>query len=114
VRRGNVAGLLVLTALVGSYAIALYSQIHRVNQFCAAMRPGLDVHQIADIAKKYDVGFANIRNPNSVELRSLGIKDKKKDNTWFFGVAAPMTMGDHACGVYHDYHVVISSRLSPD
>lgn len=113
-RRGNLVGLVALAALVGGYAIALYSQIHHVNQFCAAMKPGLDVHRIADIATKYDVGFENIRNSNSVERRILGIKDEKKDNTWFFGVAAPMTMGDHACGVYHDYHVVISSRLSPE
>ena len=27
-RRGNLAGLFALTALVGGYAIALYSQIH--------------------------------------------------------------------------------------
>ena len=112
-RTGNIVGLVVLTALVGTYAIALYGQIHRVNQFCAEMKPGLDIHRIADIATKYDVGSANIRNPTSVELKTLGIKDKKQDNTWFFGVAAPMTMGDHACGVYHDYHVVTSSRLSP-
>jgi hypothetical protein len=57
------------------------------------MKPGLDVHRISDIATKYDVGFENIRNPNSVELRALGIKDEKKENTWFFGVAAPMTRG---------------------
>ena len=107
-------GLLVFGALVGGYAIALYSQIHHVNEFCAAMKPGLDVHRIADIATKYDVGFANIRNPNSVELKTLGIRDEKQDNTWVFWVAAPMTIGDHACGVYHDYHVVISSWLSPE
>jgi hypothetical protein len=112
-RTGNIVGLVALSALVGSYAIALHSQIHRVNQFCAEMKPGLDVHRIADIAAKYDVGFANIRDPKSVELKTLGIKDKGKDNTWFFGVAAQMTMGDHACGVYHDYNVVTSSRLSP-
>lgn len=113
-RRGIMASILVVTALIGSYAIALYSQIHRVNQFCAAMKPGLDVHRIADIATKYDVGFEDIRNPNSVESKTLGIKDTKQDNTWVFGVAAPMTMGDHACVVYHDYHVVTSSWLSPE
>jgi hypothetical protein len=78
------------------------------------MKPGLDVHRIADIAAKYDVGFSEVRNKNSVELRTLGVKDSKQDNTWFFGVAAPMTIGDHACGVYHDYHVVTSSRLSSE
>jgi hypothetical protein len=109
VRRGNLVGLLVLTALVGGYAIALYSQTHHVNQFCAEMKPGLNVHRIADIATKYDVGFEYIRNPSSVELRTLGIKDEKNDNTWFLSVAAPLTIGEHECRVYHDYHVVTRS-----
>ena len=113
-RKGSIIGFLIFTALIGSYFIALNSQIHRVNQFCAAMKPGLDVHRIADIATKYDVGFADVRNRNSVELKTLGIKDTKQDNIWFFAVAAPMTIGDHACGVYHNYHVMTSSWLSPE
>jgi hypothetical protein len=114
VRRASVVGLVVFIGLIGAYFIALNSEIRRVNEFCEEMKPGLDVHRIASIATKYDVGFLAVRDPKSVDLRNLGVKDSKNDNIWFFGVAAPMTMGDHACGVYHDYHVVTKSWLSPE
>ena len=113
-RRASVIGLAILVGLVGVYFIALNSEIRRVNEFCAEMKPGLDVHRIAGIATKYDVGYPAVRDPKSVDLRSLGVKDSKEDNAWFFAVAAPMTIGDHACGVYHDYHVVTKSWLSPE
>ena len=38
-RKGSIIGVLLFTALIGGYFIALNSQIHRVNQFCAAMKP---------------------------------------------------------------------------
>jgi hypothetical protein len=49
-RKGSVIGILILASLIGGHFIALHSQIHRVNQFCAAMRPGLDIRRISDIA----------------------------------------------------------------
>jgi hypothetical protein len=93
------------------YPIALWRDIKTVDNFCAEMQPGLDVRKIAGIANKYDVGFKNIRDPKSVDNEKLGFKLTDKENTWFFAVGAPMTIGEHACGVYHNNKVVLSTSL---
>jgi hypothetical protein len=76
------------------------------------MQPGLDVRKIAGIANHYGVGFKDVRNPKSVDDEKLGIKLEGKENTWFFCVAAPMTIGEHACCVYHNNKVVLSTPLN--
>jgi len=75
------------------------------------MQPGLDVRKIAEIASKYDVGFKDVRDPKSVDNEKLGSKLAGKESTWFFAVGAPATMGEHACGVYHNNKVVLSASL---
>ena len=77
------------------------------------MQAGLDVNEIHKIADKYDVGHQNVRDPNSIKNGSLGFKQSDKENTWFFAVAAPMTIGEHACGVYHDNQVVLAASKRP-
>jgi len=104
--------LKLLIFIVGIFIIYSYflnRDINKIDSFCEEMKTGLDVNQIPVIAQKYNVGFKNIKDPNSIKNRSLGIKVEEKENTWFFAVAAPMTIGEHACSVYHDYKTVISA-----
>ena len=103
----------VLGVLIGVYLFFVFRDIKKIDDFCSEMQPGLDVNEIHKIAEKYDVGHANVRDPNSIKNGSLGFKQAGKENTWFFAVAAPMTIGEHACGVYHDNHVVMSASKRP-
>ncbi len=103
----------VFGALTIVYLFFLFRDIRKIEDFCNEMQPGLDVNEIHKIAKKYDVASPYVRDPNSVAIGSLGIKIENKENTWFFAVAAPMTIGEHACGVYHDYKVVLSASKQP-
>lgn len=103
----------VLGVLIGVYVFFLYRDIKKIEDFCNEMQPGLDLYEVHKIADKYDVGHKHVRDPNSVKNGSLGIKIKDKENTWFFAVAAPMTIGEHACGVYHDNKVVVSASKRP-
>jgi len=100
-----------LVVLMCVYLFFLNRDIKKIDSFCSEMVPSLDINQVHVIAEKYDVGFKNVRDPNSVKNQTLGVKVKDKENTWFFGVGAPLTVGEHSCGVYHDYHVVLSARL---
>jgi hypothetical protein len=100
----------IITALIAVYLFFLSRDIKRIDEFCGEMVPGLDVNQVHVIAEKYGVGFKNIRDPNAIKNQTLGIKVTDKENTWFFAVAAPMTVGEHACGVYHNYRVVLSAE----
>ncbi len=100
----------ILSALFFVYLFFLERDIKKVDNFCSEMVPGLDINQVHTIANKYDVGFNDVRDPNSVKNKTLGIKVTDKENTWFFSVGAPMTFGEHACDVYHDYHVVLSAK----
>jgi hypothetical protein len=100
----------VLMALMFVYMFFLGRDVKKIDDFCGEMVSGLDINKVHGIAEKYDVGFKNIRDPNAVKNQTLGIKVTDKENTWFFAVAAPMTIGEHACGVYHDYHVVLSAK----
>ena len=101
---------MILILIFVGYIFALGRDIKKVDDFCNEMRTGLDVRKVAEIARKYDVGFKYVRDPDSVDKQSLGIKLKDKDNTWFFAVAAPLTIGEHACGVYHDNKVILSAK----
>ena len=100
----------ILAVLVAIYLFFLYRDIKKVDDFCSEMEAGLDVNKVHTIAEKYDIGFSYVRNQNAVENKSLGTKIEGKENTWFFVVAAPMTIGEHACSVYHDNHVVLSAN----
>lgn len=100
----------ILLALMIIYLFFLSRDIKKIDNFCSEMVPELDINQVHIIAEKYDVGFKSVRDPNSVKNRTLGIKVTDRENTWFFAVAAPMTIGEYACGVYHDYHVVLSAK----
>src|ERR1700740_2102115 len=101
---------LIIVVGVVIYLIALKRDIQRVDDFCAEMKPGLDVHKVSEIANKYAVGFHDVRDPGSVDRGQLGVKLKDKDNTWVFGVASLMTTGEHVCDVYHDNKVIISAK----
>ena len=103
----------LLSALIGVYAFFLFRDIHKIEDFCIEMQPGLDVNEIHKIAEKYDVGHQSVRDPNSVINGRLGFKLQDKESTWFFAVAAPMTIGEHACGVYHNNKVVLSASKQP-
>jgi len=103
----TITALIVIFIIYGFFLIR---DIKKVDNFCSEMKPGLDVNQIHLIADKYGVGFSHVRDPNSVKNQKLGIKLTDKENTWFFAVGAPMTIGEHACGVYHDNHVVLSAK----
>lgn len=103
----------VLSVLIAVYLFFLFRDIEKIEEFCNEMQPGMDLNEIHKIADKYDVGSQYVRDPNSVKNGSLGIKIEDKENTWFFAVAAPMTIGEHACGVYHDYRVVLSASKRP-
>lgn len=105
-----VVGFIILC--VAGYMIALKRDIDSVNNFCSEMKAGLDVRSIASIADKYDVGFKNIRDPKSVDNGTLGSEVNGSLGVWFFVVASPMTVGEHACGVYHNNKVVLSSKVS--
>lgn len=100
----------LLLALMLIYLFFLVRDMKKVDDFCGEMVPGLDVSRIPLIAQKYDVGFKRIQAPDAVKNRALGIKAEDAENTWFFAVASLMTMGEHACGVYHDYRVVLSAK----
>ena len=104
--------LLLIFLFIAGYLLALRWDIKRVDQFCAEMRPGLDVRKVAEIANRHSVGFKYVRDPGSVDTQKLGIKLTDKENTWFFAVAAPMTVGEHACDVYHDNKVILSAKAS--
>ena len=71
------------------------------------MKPGLSVKVIPELAKKYNV------HPPSIREGKLGGKVKGQKNTWSFYVSAPMTIGEHACGVYHNQKVVLSAAKYP-
>ena len=103
----------VLGAVISVYLFFLFQDIRKIEHFCNEMQPGLDLNEVHKIADKYDVGHKYVRDPNSAKNGSLGIKIKDKENTWFFAVAAPMTIGEHACGVYHDNKVVLSASKRP-
>ncbi|HEX5056545.1 MAG TPA: hypothetical protein VFX02_08615 [Gammaproteobacteria bacterium] len=98
--------------LIIVYLVLLELDIKRVDDFCNEMKPGLEVSRIPMIAQKYNVGFEAIRDPDSIKNRTLGIQDDTKTDTWFFAVGAPMTVGEHACMVYHNYQVVLSAAAS--
>ncbi len=101
-------GLLFILILI--YSLFLYRDIKKVDDFCSEMKPGLAVNEIANIARKHDVVFDYARKPDSVKNGTLGFKMKDRENTWFFAVGAPMTVGEHGCGVYHNNQVVLSSK----
>ena len=101
----------VFIIFVFAYGVFVYFDTQKVNAFCEEMKPGLEVTQIHTIAQKHDVGFESIRDPNSVKNHKLGIKLKDQKDSWFFAVAAPSTMGEHSCGVYHDNKVIISASI---
>ncbi len=103
----------VLGVVIAVYLFFLFRDIRKIEDFCNEMQPGLDLHEVHKIANKYDVGSQYVRDPESVINGSLGIKIKDKENTWFFVVAAPMTIGEHACGVYHDHRIVLSASKQP-
>ena len=103
----------LIGVLIAVYAFFLYRDIRKIENFCNEIQPGLDVIEIHKIAGKYGVGHQNVRDRNSVKNGRLGIKIQNKESTWFFAVAAPMTIGEHACGVYHDYKVVLSASKWP-
>jgi hypothetical protein len=106
----SIIGLILFLLLFVGYPVALWWNIKKVDNFCIEMKPGLEVIKIADIANRYNVGFKNIRDPQSVALGKLGIKTG--DQEWVFYVPASMTMGEHACGVYHNNKVVLSAKVS--
>ena len=103
----------LLGVLIGVYAFFLFRDIKKIEDFCNEMQPGLDVNEIHKIAGIYDAGSQYVRDPNSIKNGSLGYKLQDKENTWFFAVAAPMTIGEHACGVYHNNKVVLSASKQP-
>jgi hypothetical protein len=103
----------VLSVLIVVYLFFLSRDIKKIDDFCNEMQPGLDVNEIHRIADKYDVGSQYVRDPNAIKNGSLGFKPQDKENTWFFAVAAPMTIGEHACGVYHNNKVVLSASKQP-
>lgn len=103
--------LVSLFVLMAVFLFFLFQETADVNAFCEAMKPGLDVHEIPKIAQRYDVVPKRVQDPKSITDHKLGIKVGGKEDTWFFAVAAPATMGEHACGVYHDYHQVLSASL---
>ncbi|QKJ67204.1 hypothetical protein HQN60_11100 [Deefgea piscis] len=105
---GSAKILLAVAVLALAYLFFLNRDIRRVDGFCSEMKAGLDVNKVHVIAEKYDVGFSSVRDPDSVKTQSLGVKLDDRENTWFFAVAAPMTMGEHACGIYHNNQVVLS------
>jgi len=102
----------IVAVVVAGYLITLKSEINSVNNFCGEMQAGLDVRKIAAIADKYDVGFKNIRDPKSVDDKTLGKKVDGNEDVWFFVVASSMTIGEHGCGVYHNNKVVLSAKIS--
>ncbi len=106
-------GIAVLGAVIAVYSFFLFRDINKIEDFCDEMQPGLSVNEIHKIADRYDVGHKSVRDPNAAANGSLGIKIEDRENTWFFAVAAPMTIGEHACGVYHDYTVVLSASKRP-
>lgn len=105
---GTAKILLLFAVLVLVYLFFLSRDIRKIDGFCSEMKAGLDVNKVHVIAEKYDVGFSYVLDPDSVKTQSLGVKLDDRENTWFFAVAAPMTMGEHACGIYHNNQVVLS------
>jgi hypothetical protein len=105
-----VLGFIILC--VAGYLVVLKRDINSVDYFCSEMKAGLDVRSIASIADKYDVGSKNIHDPKSVDNETLGTKVNGSLGVWFFVVASPMTVGEHACGVYHNNKVVLSAKIS--
>ena len=103
--------LYFIGAAIIIYIFLLNRDIAKVDKFCEEMKPGLDVNSVHVIANKYGVGFKNTRDTKSVESQSLGIKLEEQENTWFFVVPAPMTIGEHACGVYHNNKVILSAEI---
>ena len=103
----------VLGVLIGVYSFFLFRDIKKIEDFCNEMQPGLNLNEIHKIADQHDVGSQYVRDPNSIKNGSLGYKLQDKENTWFFAVAAPMTIGEHACGVYHNNKVVLSASKQP-
>lgn len=100
----------ILVVLMVVYSLVGIWDVNKVDKFCSEMTPGLDINKVHVIAEKYDVGFKYVRDPNAVKNQTLGTKVTDKENIWLFSVAAPMTMGEHACVVYHDYRVVLSAK----
>ena len=101
------ASAAVLLLIVVGYPTALWWDIKKVENFCADMKPGLSVAQIPALAARHHVDLRGFREGH------LGVKVDRRKDTWFIAVAAPMTIGEHACGVYHNQKVVISARKVP-
>nr|WP_086938199.1 hypothetical protein [Thaumasiovibrio occultus] len=102
----------VIVCIAGTYWFFLNRSVNKVTEFCDAIHPGLDVNQISVLATRYDVGSKAIQDPQSVQREQLGVVNQEAENSYFFIVASPLTMGDHACIVYHDYHTVQARDLS--
>ena len=105
--------LVLLIALMAVYLFSLFKETENIDAFCNAMKPGLDVHEIPKIAQRFDVAPKSVQDPRSIANHKLGIKVEGKEDTWSFAVAAPATVGEYACVVYHNYHQVLSASLSP-
>lgn len=85
--------------------------LNSYDTFCNAMVSGLAIQQVSVIANQLGLDTKKIRDPRSIINKTLGIPVEDKENTWMFVVAAPMTLGEHACSVYHNYQVVISASI---
>ena len=99
--------LVIVLAILAVYPVALWWDIRKVEVFCEEMKPGVSVKVILELAKKYNV------YPPSIREGKLGGRVKDQKNTCFFAVSAPMTIGEHACGVYHNQKVVLSAAKYP-
>ncbi len=101
--------VILLMFFFGVYVFLMARDVKRIDDFCAELKPGLDVNQIHVIAEKYDINSKRVRDPNAVREKRLG-SNYEDENIWYFAVGASMTMGEHACMVHHDNKVVISAK----
>lgn len=94
----------ITIVLIGIAALAL-SEIslmywlggNDVKNFCAEIKPGLPIAQLAGTAKNYDVRYT-----------LPGFRDNS--GSYWTLVNTPRSFGRHTCMVRHDNTVVIESR----
>lgn len=105
--KGVLALIGVLIVVMLFYGFLGGRDVKKIHTFCDQLQPGLDIRQIATLAREHDVGFSWLKDPSSVDRGELGKWLESDNSVWGFTVGSAYTMGERGCMVLHDGKVVL-------
>ena len=105
-------GLVLVLGVLVAYPLLLKHETNKVDDFCAAMRPGLQVRKIPAIAQELGVEPRYLHVANAVTRSHRGYKPSNTNNDRVLVVVAPMTVGEYVCGVHYNDKVVLRADLN--